>query len=57
MTPPYAKTLAEAVLTLAEDAGMPDSYWSTDSRIKLALHVLYGRDDFSRSHIQELLAQ
>lgn len=57
MTAPYAKTLAEAVLSLAEDAGMPDSYWATDRRIKLALHILYGRDDFSRTHVQELLSQ
>jgi len=32
--------LAKAVISIAEDAGMPDSYFETDSRIKLAKEVL-----------------
>ena len=32
--------LAKAVLTIAADGGMPDSYWATDSRITMACEVL-----------------
>lgn len=49
MTPPYAQTLARAVLTLAEDASMPDTYWDTDSRIRLALHILGFDADTARN--------
>ncbi len=34
------RDLAEALLSIASDAGMPDSYWHTDSRIGLACRVL-----------------
>lgn len=32
--------LARAVLQIADAAGMPDTYWSADSRVKLAREVL-----------------
>lgn len=32
--------LARAILQLADSAGMPDSFWQTDSRIELARYVL-----------------
>lgn len=32
--------LARAVLQVADDGGMPDTYWRTDSRVKLARDVL-----------------
>lgn len=32
--------LAEDILTLAADGGMPDSYWSTDQRMLRACEVL-----------------
>lgn len=53
--PPYAQTLARAVLTLAEDAGMPDTFWGTDSRIRLALHILEW-DDATREDVQRRLS-
>lgn len=37
---PDAEDLAADVLTMAYDAGMPDSYWLTDSRIQRACLVL-----------------
>lgn len=32
--------LARAVLQLADVGGMPDSFWQTDERVKLARYVL-----------------
>lgn len=32
--------LAKAILTLAAAGGMPDTFWSSDSRIQLACEVL-----------------
>ena len=32
--------LAKAVLSLADTAGIPDSYWRTDSRVMLARETL-----------------
>jgi hypothetical protein len=32
--------LAQAVLSLADDAGMPDSHWQTDERITFARSLL-----------------
>lgn len=32
--------LARAVLQIADDGGMPDTYWAIDSRIRLAREVL-----------------
>lgn len=34
------RDLAKAILSLADSAGMPDSFRQTDSRILLALEVL-----------------
>ena len=34
------QALARAVLQIADAAGMPDTYWATDSRLKLAREVL-----------------
>lgn len=48
MTEPE-RQLAIAILSLAEDAGMPDTYWATDSRIRLACKTLWpGVEDPSR---------
>ena len=33
--------LAKAVISIAEDGNMPDSYFESDSRIKLARKVLW----------------
>lgn len=33
-------TLAKDLLSLAYQAGVPDSFWETDSRISRARHVL-----------------
>lgn len=35
------RKLAIALLSLAETAGMPDSFWTTDSRVRLALDALW----------------
>lgn len=37
--------LAKALLSLADTAGMPDSFWTTDSRVALAREVLGVPDD------------
>lgn len=43
------RDLAKAVLSLADSAGMPDSYWQTDSRVALARSVLGVPSDGRRS--------
>lgn len=55
MTPPYVEELARAVLTLAEDGGMPDSFWATDSRIDLAKHILFQDNRLTRAEVCERL--
>jgi hypothetical protein len=35
-----AKQLATAIVKVAISGGMPDTYWSSDSRIRLARRVL-----------------
>ena len=37
---PTLEDLARAVLSLADTAGMPDSYWQTDRRVEMARQVL-----------------
>lgn len=34
------RALAKAVLTIASAAGMPDTYWRTDRRVRLACRAL-----------------
>lgn len=48
-----AADLARAILSLADTAGMPDSYWQTDSRVALAREVLGVADDgrYSQAHL------
>jgi hypothetical protein len=45
--------LAKAVLRLADDAGMPDSFWQTDGRTTLARKALdvpeHGR--YTHAHV------
>lgn len=45
--------LAAALLSIADVAGMPDSYWRTDSRVRLARTALDIPADgrYSHSHI------
>lgn len=45
--------LAKAILSLADTAGMPDTYWQTDSRTTLAREVLGVPEDgrYSHAHI------
>jgi hypothetical protein len=50
-----AVQLARDVLRLAEDAGMPDSYWTTDSRTRRAVAVL-GWEDWTRQQVAEEVA-
>lgn len=47
------RRLAEAVLSLADDAGMPDSFWGTDARIVLACEALEVPRDgrYTHSHL------
>jgi hypothetical protein len=45
--------LARAVCSIAASAGMPDSYWETDSRIELARQVL-GAEEVERWERGEL---
>lgn len=42
--------LARAILSLADTAGMPDTYWQTDSRVALARDVLDIPADGRESH-------
>jgi hypothetical protein len=44
------RQLAQAVLSLADSAGMPDSFWETDSRVALARQVLGVPQDGRYSH-------
>jgi len=48
MTPLTA--LAQAVMQLADLGGMPDSFWCTDSRVKMARDVLGVPEDGRISH-------
>jgi hypothetical protein len=52
MTPenPAPTALAKALLSLADTAGMPDSYWQTDSRVALARAALGVPEDGRYSH-------
>lgn len=50
----HGEQLAEDVLSLAESAAMPDSYWQHDSRIQRALRYL-SMEDWSREQVQEWL--
>jgi hypothetical protein len=45
--------LAAAILSLVESAGMPESFWQTDSRVRAAREVLDIPVDgrYSHSHI------
>lgn len=43
-------SLAIAILQLADDAGMPDTYWQTDSRVTLAREVLSIPEDGRYTH-------
>jgi alkylated DNA nucleotide flippase Atl1 len=49
------RQLAEDVISLAEDAGMPDSYQETDSRMVRARRVLE-RDDWKRTRWWRVIA-
>jgi hypothetical protein len=40
MNTPVGPDLARALLSLADTAEMPDTYWQTDSRVALAREVL-----------------
>lgn len=48
-----SKDLARAILSLADTAGMPDSYWQTDSRVALAREVLGVGDDERYTRAEE----
>jgi hypothetical protein len=37
---PTSEDLAWAVVSMARDGGMPDTFWLTDSRIAMACEVL-----------------
>lgn len=47
--------LAQAILSLADTAGIPDSFWQTDSRVALAREVLDVPEDgrYSHAHLWE----
>ena len=44
------KVLSKAVLSLADTAGMPDSYWQTDSRLMIAKEILEVPEDGRYTH-------
>lgn len=51
------KAMARAVLQMADVAGMPDSFWQSDSRVKLARDALgvphNGRHDYACLWMEE----
>lgn len=49
-TDPLAKALAVGLLQIADAAGMPDTYWQTDSRVRLARRALDVPEDGRESH-------
>lgn len=50
------RNLSLALLSLVEDAGMPDSYWATDGRVALARRCLglSDEDRYSRKFARML---
>lgn len=44
--------LAKALLSLADTAGMPDSFWRTDSRVALAREMLGVSQDERYSRVE-----
>lgn len=58
MTANQEVALARAVLSLADAAGMPDTYWASDRRVALAREVLdvppNGR--YSHEHLWDAVA-
>lgn len=48
--PDQARALARGLLQIADAAGMPDTFWQTDSRVKLARDVLGVPEDGRYSH-------
>ncbi len=45
-----ALMLARGLLQIADAAGMPDTFWQTDSRVKLAREVLNVPEDGRYTH-------
>jgi hypothetical protein len=47
--------LAKAVLQLADAGGMPDTYWQTDSRVRMARNMLGVPEDgrYTHAHLWE----
>jgi hypothetical protein len=51
--PDRAVALARGLLQIADAAGMPDTFWRTDSRVRLAREVLGIPEDGRYTHAQE----
>jgi hypothetical protein len=51
-----ARDLATSLLVFAELGGMPDTYWSTDSRVEQALWVLDLAPDAARALAQDAVS-
>lgn len=51
----HGDKLAQDLLSLAVDAGMPDSFWQTDARVLYALKYL-GWEDLTRDEVAQHLS-